>query len=62
MNGRETSSIFTPARLPSRDPFLPILFGRTSEPDDSKGAHMTSCFENWSDTVSCVVMRADWGN
>ena len=52
MNGWETSSILTPARRPSRDPFLPILSHGTSEPGDSKGAHVTSCFENWSDTVS----------
>ena len=31
MNGWETSSILTPARRPSRDPFLPILFRGTSD-------------------------------
>ena len=46
MNGWETSSILTPARRPSRDTFLPILFRGTSEPGDSKGAHVTSSFEN----------------
>ena len=32
--------------IPSRDPFLRILSRGASEPGDSKGAHMTSCFEN----------------
>ena len=46
MNGWETSSILTPARRPGHDPSLPILSQGTSEPGDSKGAHVTSCFEN----------------
>ena len=45
MNGWETSSILTPAWRPSREPFLPILSQGTSEPGDSKGAHVTTCFE-----------------
>ena len=46
MNGWETSSILTPARRPSRDPFLPILSRETSEPGDSKDTHVASCFKN----------------
>ena len=52
INGWETSSISTPGQRPNRDPLLLILSHRTLEPGDYKGAQMTSCFENQSDTVN----------